>query len=53
MALLVGDFNRFAMEEFHESSFLASRDEDVNKIRTSMVIKCTEWNGLKLLVSSF
>ena len=39
MALLVGDFNSFAMEESRESSFLASRDENVNKIWTSMVIK--------------
>ena len=33
------DFNSFAMEESRKSSFLASQDEDVNKIRTSMVSK--------------
>ena len=38
MALLVGDFNSFAMEESCKSSFLASQDEDVSKIHTSMVI---------------
>ena len=39
-----GDFNGFAMEEFRESLFLASRDEDVSKIWTSMVSKYwMEW----------
>ena len=39
MALLVGDFNSFAMEESRKSSFLAYQDEDLSKIQTSMVIK--------------
>ena len=39
MASLVGDFNSFAMEESCKSSFLASQDEDANKIQTSMIIK--------------
>ena len=39
MASLVGDFNSFAMEESRKSSFLASQDEDVSKIQTSVVIK--------------
>ena len=39
MASLVGGLNSFAMEESRESSFLASQDEDVSKIQTSMVIK--------------
>ena len=33
------DFNSFAMEESRKSSFLASQDEDVSKIRTTMVRK--------------
>ena len=33
------DFNNFAMEESRKSSLLASQDEDVNKIQTSMVSK--------------
>ena len=33
------DFNSFVMKESCKSSFLASQDEDVNKIRTSMVSK--------------
>ena len=33
------DFNSFAMEESRKSSFLASQDEDVSKIWTSMVSK--------------
>ena len=37
MASLVGDFNSFAMEESCKSSFLASQDEDVSKIRTKMI----------------
>ena len=33
------DFNSFAMEESRKSSFLASQDKDVSKIRTSIVNK--------------
>ena len=33
------DFNSFAMEESRKSSFLASQDEDVSKMQTSMVSK--------------
>ena len=33
------DLNSFAMEESRKSLFLASQDEDISKIRTSMVSK--------------
>ena len=33
------DFNSFAIEESRKSSFLASQDQNVSKIRTSMVSK--------------
>ena len=37
--IVSGGFNSFAMEESRKSLFLASQDEDVSKIWTSMVIK--------------